>query len=186
MSLRVTFELEEQDLQFFRTQMKKARAAVKKTSEEEVIREAQRMVKVVRAARAPAFVKQRLDPIQKLIDMLQDSEWAQEFDDKERDEVVTALTYFANPEDLIPDNIPVLGFIDDAIMMELVIKELEHVIQAFRDFERYRKEERARNRNPNITRADYLQVKRKQLYRRMRNRRQGARRTGTGRAIRLF
>lgn len=186
MSLRVTFELEEQDLRFFRTQMKKAREAVQKISEEEVMREAQRLLSEVRAARAPAFVKQRLGPIQKLIDMLQDPEWAQEFDEKEREEVITALTYFANPDDLIPDSIPVLGFIDDAIMMELVIKELEHVIQAFSDFERYRKEERARNRNPNITREQYLAVKRKQLYRRMRNRRRGARRTGSGRAIRLF
>jgi uncharacterized membrane protein YkvA (DUF1232 family) len=186
MSLRVTFELEEQDLRFFRSQMKKAREAAKQTSEEQVIEEAQRMVSEVRAARTPAFVKQRLDPIQKLIDMLQDPEWEVEFDKKERDEVVTALTYFTNPEDLIPDSIPVLGFIDDAIMMELVVKELEHVIQAYGDFERYRREERARNRNPNVTREQYLDAKRKQLYRRMRNRRRGARRAGSGRAIRLF
>ncbi|MEE9254159.1 MAG: YkvA family protein [Pseudomonadales bacterium] len=186
MSLRITFELEEQDLRYFRTQMKKAMGALQKTSEEEIIAEARKLVGKVRKSRAPAFVKQRLEPMQHLIDMLQDPEWAEEFDNKEREEVVTALRYFANPEDIIPDSVPVLGFIDDAIMMELVIKELEHVIAAFRDFVRYRDEERARNRNPNVTRKQYLEAKRRQLYRRMRNRRRGARATGRGRAIRLF
>lgn len=186
MSLRVTFELEDEDLRYFRDQMRKARDAAQKTSEEAVIAEAQRVVDEVRKARAPAFVKQRLEPIQNLIDMLHDPEWAEEFDQAEREEVVTALSYFANPEDIIPDNVPVLGFIDDAIMMELVIKELEHVLQAFRDFVRYRNEERARNRNPNVTREQYLDAKRKQLYRRMRNRRRAGRGSGRGRAIRLF
>ena len=48
---------------------------------------------------------------------------------------------------MIPDTIPVLGYIDDAIMIELVVKELRHEIEAFEDFSRYRRDLAARNRN---------------------------------------
>ena len=41
-----------------------------------------------------------------------------------RENVLTALAYFASPDDIVPDNIPVLGFLDDAIMIELCVREL--------------------------------------------------------------
>ena len=86
--------------------------------------------------------------------MLEDDEWALEA--QERRNVVGALAYFADPEDIIPDNIPVIGYIDDAIMIELVVKELRPEIEAFEDFCRYRREEASRNRNPDISREQWL------------------------------
>jgi uncharacterized membrane protein YkvA (DUF1232 family) len=41
------------------------------------------------------------------------------------------LAYFSDPEDSGPDHIPVLGFLDDAIMIELVVEELKDNIEAF-------------------------------------------------------
>ena len=70
-----------------------------------------------------------------------------------------------------PDSVPVLGYLDDAIMIELVVKELQHEIEAFADFCRYREEEKARNRNPNLSRQEFLDVKRRNLQQRMRRRR---------------
>ena len=43
---------------------------------------------------------------------------------------------------------------------------------AFVDFCRYRANERARNRNPNLSREEYLAIKRRELHARMRRRRQ--------------
>ena len=67
-----------------------------------------------------------------------------------------------------------MGYLDDAIMIELVVKELHHEIEAFADFCRYRQEEKARSRNPNLSRQEYLDVKRRQLQQRMRRRRGAA------------
>lgn len=41
--------------------------------------------------------------------------WA--LDEADRQRVLGALAYFADPNDIIPDNVAVLGFLDDAVMI---------------------------------------------------------------------
>ena len=188
MPLRVTFDLEEKDLKFFRASMKQAKEAAEKAPDEEILKRAEAMVSDVRSQQVPAFVQERLARLASLIDMARDEEWA--LASQERKNVLAALAYFADPQDIIPDDIPVLGYIDDAIMVELVVSELKHEIDAFEDFCRYRKEEKSRNRNPNISRDEYLAMKRRELHARMRRRRSAAgsrvRRGGTRTRLRLF
>jgi uncharacterized membrane protein YkvA (DUF1232 family) len=188
MSLKITFDLEEKDLKYFREIMTKAQKAATQKQEEEIIGSAEGMLRDVRAANVPAFVVQRLERLERLIAMLQDDEWRLEA--QERKDVVTALTYFAEAEDLIPDNIPVLGYIDDAIMIELVVKELTHEIEAFDDFCRYR-EMASKRKDSKVTREEWLEAKRRELHQRMRRRRQKGgvrirRRGGSSTRFRLF
>lgn len=184
MALRVTFDLEDKDLDFFRAQMKRVRDAAQRTSEAEVIASAEGMIKDVSESNVPSFVLQRIERLQVLIDMVRDDEWS--LTESERDNVVAALAYFADPEDIIPDNVPVLGYIDDAIMIELVVIELQHEIDAFEDFCRYRQEEASRNRNPDISRDEWLAVKRRDLHARMRRRRRRVTTRSQRTRIRLF
>ena len=58
---------------------------------------------------------------------------------RERSPVLAALAYVCDPEDIIPDDIPGIGLLDDAVMIELVFRELRHEIEAYEDFRRYRK-----------------------------------------------
>ena len=121
----------------------------------------------------PEFVGDRLSRIQIMIDMVQDKEWR--LPDEETTRVVNALAYFGEPEDLIPDHIPGLGFLDDAIMVELVVRELRHEIDAYADFCRFRSVEEkrrgGRGAEDEVTREEWLAVRRKELQSRMRNRR---------------
>jgi len=169
MALRVTFELEDKDLQFFRANIRQAQKKAGSSSAEEITSKAEEMIAEVRAGSVPAFVEQRIDRVQSLVDMVRDAEW--QLAAKERKDVLAALAYFADPQDIIPDSVPVLGYIDDAIMIELVVSELKNEIDSFDDFCKYRAEERARNRNPNLSREQYLGIKRRQLHERMRRRR---------------
>lgn len=186
MPLKVTFELEDKDLRYFRNAMKQAREAAQLAGEAEVVSSAEAMVEGVIASNPPAFVLQRIERLQALIAMLRDEEWA--LAAQERRNVVTALAYFADPQDMIPDDIPVLGFIDDAIMIELVVAELKHELDAFEDFCKYRADEKARMRNQNLSREQYLGIKRRELHERMRRRRSSmAARRGRARTrVRLF
>ncbi|MEM1435673.1 MAG: YkvA family protein [Pseudomonadota bacterium] len=188
MAIRITFDLEDKDLKYFRGIMKKAQEAADTGDESGIISKAREMVDEVSQSAVPAFVRQRVESVRNLVDMLEDEEWALET--KERKNVLSALAYFSDPQDLIPDNVPVLGYIDDAIMIELVVSELKHEIEAFTDFCGYRDGEKARNRNQNLSREEYLAIKRRELHQRMRRRRQSARsrarRSGTRPRFRLF
>jgi len=108
-----------------------------------------------------------------MADMVTDKEWKLPEEDLER--VLCAMAYFANPEDLIPDRVPGIGFLDDAIMAELVIENLEAEISAYKEFCAFRSSEGA-NRGADVSREDWLADQRAALHARMRQRR----RSGTG------
>ncbi len=92
--------------------------------------------------------------------------------------MVSALAYFNEPRDLIPDDVPGFGFLDDAVMVELVVQELKHDLEAYDDFCNYRRTEAGKRRGNGkavVTREQWLDARRRQLHGRMRRRR--ARRT---------
>lgn len=49
--------------------------------------------------------------------------------------IAGALAYVVFPVDVIPDFIPVLGWIDDAFVLSFVIAQLKGEIERFRDWE---------------------------------------------------
>ncbi|MBI4165900.1 MAG: DUF1232 domain-containing protein [Acidobacteria bacterium] len=49
---------------------------------------------------------------------------------------IAALIYFVNPFDLIPDFLPVMGFLDDAGVLAFVIQSIRRDIDRFLDWER--------------------------------------------------
>ncbi len=186
MSLRITFELGDSDLKHFRTIMREARSAAKNLSAEEIIGSANELLDEVRGAKAPDFITERLMKLEIMLQMIQDEEW--KLPPKEVTRILNALAYFSEPEDLIPDHIPGLGFLDDAIMVELVVRELKHEIQAYEDFCRYRETEEARRRKlgkaDHVSREEWLQQRRISLQQRMRRRRRRdrSRRSGGSRS----
>ncbi len=81
-------------------------------------------------------MSERLEILQTLINMLTDRQWL--LPDKERKRVRSALLYFADPEDIIPDHVPGIGLLDDAIMIELIKRDLQPEIDAYMDFCEFR------------------------------------------------
>ena len=90
--------------------------------------------------------------------------------------MLNALAYFTEPEDLIPDHIPGLGFLDDAIMIELVVRELKHEIEAYQDFCDYRDRLKTQGDGSSANREGWLNARREELQARMRRRRGRGRR----------
>lgn len=135
-------------------------------------------------------VEERFVKLELLINMVSDAEW--ELEDKERKTILSALAYFCDPEDLIPDHIPAIGFLDDAIYVEIIIQELSAEISSYEEFFTYRVAEENRRKNKGLDttvgREDWLADKRSVLHSRMRARRSGGSggSGGTGWRTRLF
>lgn len=183
MSLRVSFELEESDLEHFRLIMRSAREAAARLAPEEIVAGARELLAAVGASDAPAFISERLVKLRLMIDMLTDIDWRLPQQDANR--VLNALAYFSEAEDLIPDTVPGLGFLDDAIMIELVTRELRHEIEAYQDFCDFRERKRAES-GAGVSREDWLANRRKELQSRMRRRRKQGDRGGSRSGLRLF
>jgi len=186
MGLRVSFELDDGDLQHFRLIMREARKAVSRLAPEDIVAAAEEQLKDIVAASTPGFILERIQKLHLLIRMLTDLEWR--LPHREATRVLNALAYFTEPEDLIPDHIPGVGLLDDAIMIELVIRELEHEIEAYRDFCNFRSQSRSADEQGKKTnREKWLQDRREELQARMRRRRESQRSVAAGdEALKLF
>lgn len=170
--MRVVIDLSEEDLEHFRAAMRRAKDAAKELTPSEITGAAQKLFEETQGVHVPEFVASRMKRLGTLINMVHDTQWG--ITDSERNEILSALTYFSDPQDAIPDTIPVLGFLDDAIMIELVVEELKHEIDAYEDFCLFR-EQAALEHGPvaasGLNRDDWLLQRQNELLDRMRGRR---------------
>jgi len=180
MPLEITFELSDADIAHLREVMRGSRERSGALSPDEIVHNARRLLVNVRASDTSDFIRQRVNLLETMIGMVVDKGW--DLDEEDAQRVLMALSYFSEPEDLIPDNIPALGFLDDAIMVELVSRELQHDIEAYRDFVVFRAAESQRLGEDAMTleRSDWLEERRKQLHARMRRRRGSTGKQGAG------
>ena len=176
MPISIAFELSDTDLEYFRSAMREVKATAHSRDEKSIIASASRLATLTGTRELPLFVKERLAKLEGLIRMLEDTEWRLEGHHRAR--VLGALAYFAEPVDLIPDQIPGLGFLDDAIMVELVVRDLQHEIEAYADFCRYRDEQKHLEENDPELRRIRLEKRRRAMYARMESRRERRQRRG--------
>lgn len=167
--MKISFELSDQDLRYFRQVLQKVRKGRSAQKEEVILREALGLLDEVKRTKAPHFVQERISQLAKLIQMLKDEDWRLEGEDRKR--VLNALAYFADPDDLIPDRVPGLGYLDDAIMVELVVRDLKHEIEAFDAFVEFRQAKKKAKESS----EEVLGKRRASLQGRMRRRRRGDR-----------
>jgi uncharacterized membrane protein YkvA (DUF1232 family) len=175
MPIKVTFELSDTDLDYFRGVFRKVQQSAVKRSEGDILHAARRQAREMRAQKLPEFVDERIQALDSLTRMLEDVEW--NLSGAHRARVLQALAYFAEPQDLIPDQIPGFGFLDDAIMVELVVQELRPEIDAYQQFCRYRDEQRAEDVDPELLRKR-LEARRRAAYARIDRRREQRERRG--------
>ncbi len=188
MSVDITITLSEDDLQRFQDSIDKGKLAITDDAKANEIEDsAAALIEKAREVDLPQFISDRLLKLQILLNMIRDNEW--KLSDEECNSIRSALYYFVDPEDVIPDHIPGIGFLDDAMYAEIVIQELATEIRMYQEFCQFRiaEENRRRNRgvDPHVAREDWIADKRAVLHARMRERRK-LRSGGRGWRMRLL
>lgn len=172
MPLDITFTLSDRDLERFKKIINGSRFdSCDQHNQEEIEKATRKLVELAMNADLPDFIASRLLQLKILLQMMQDQEWGLE--DHEKARINSALSYFVDPADLIPDHIPGIGFLDDAIFVEIVIRELQEDISIYTEFCEFRDAEEARllaaGKDSQLNRADWLAVKRDELQSRLRD-----------------
>jgi uncharacterized membrane protein YkvA (DUF1232 family) len=173
MGYKLTIELSDRDLRHFRRELHKARESVQIADDEEILGAAADLVTAMRRTDLPDFVTERLEKLETLLAMVMDHQWP--LTEEERSPVLSGLAYLCDPEDLIPDDIPGIGMLDDAVMIELVFRELRHELDAYADFMKFREQlGKVLGDSPTPQVEARLERRRQQLLARMRRRRKVA------------
>ncbi len=163
--MRIVLDLSDKDVRYFRSCLQTVKKGELSSDESVVLKAAADLMAQVAEAEAPEYVQERISKLAQLVKMLEDQRWRLTGNDRAR--VLNVLAYFVDPDDLIPDRIPGLGYLDDAIMVELVLQELRHELEAYQKFCEFHE---TAKRDP-----EELERKRVQLQARMRRNRRGDR-----------
>ena len=130
---KVSFELDEQDAKYFRSLYRAAKKNAARLDPGEIIRDARKLVTEVRGSKkVPRFVTEAIATLEDMTQIIEDD--AYNAPQSVKNQVLAGLAYFSNPHDLIPDSIPALGFLDDAIMVKFVEEEFKHELWGYRKF----------------------------------------------------
>jgi uncharacterized membrane protein YkvA (DUF1232 family) len=171
MPLNIVLDLSDEDLSYFAKVMDSVWKKNSKKPASELIAGARKLIKQAHKAKAPEYVMKRLADIDLLIELLDDKDWASELSVQDRSRIMAAVAYFAVPKDMISDQVPGIGYLDDAVVADLVVRELQHDIEGYRDFCSYRSNE-AKLRGNKVGLKEWLAAKRRQLFDRIERRRE--------------
>ncbi|MCC6640232.1 MAG: DUF1232 domain-containing protein [Deltaproteobacteria bacterium] len=136
-SMKITFTLDETDLAYFKDLFRKVKKHAATLERDKVIADVKGLIARVRAAKkVPTFVLEAIENLEALIQAVEDDAYA--LPPRIANEILAGLAYFSNPQDLVHDSLPVLGYLDDAIMIKFLEEQFEHELAGYRKFRRFR------------------------------------------------
>ncbi len=167
MPLRISFNLRDDDLRHYEAMAQQTQAAARQRSAQDIVAAARQVLEAAQRAQQAVFVRERFSRLASLIDMAVDPDWPLGAEDSQR--LINALACFGSTEAGAS-----AGFLDHAIMVELVSRDLEHDLAAYREFCKLRATQIARRRpgaDQDTQRDDWQRQKREELQQRMHERR---------------
>ncbi|MEP6881228.1 MAG: YkvA family protein [Dokdonella sp.] len=188
MSLDITIQLDDADLEHFIDAMRRAQDKASDLKPQAIVDAASKLLVDVPKTNIPHFIRDRLENLDQMIQLVLDQGYG--LPDEDRNRVLSCLAYFADPNDIIPDSVPVIGFLDDAIMIELCVRELKPELDSYGDFVLYRNQEATRRgvdpASLKTERVEWLETRRLEAHEGMRRRRRDGYGGGSNWAPTLF
>jgi hypothetical protein len=180
MAFKVSFELGDADLQHLAEVAQVRQSAALAQPIERIVAAAREVYTKGVQAHLADFVKERYSRLGTMLEMADDAEWRLSQEDSQR--LVNALACFSEPASGVSS-----ALLDQAIMIELVSRDLHHDLESYRDFCKFRAAQIAKRHSPPGTdREQWLSQRRATLQERMHKRRKRDLDAAAGPVRRLF
>lgn len=180
MPFRVSFDLGDADLHHLAEVAQVRQSAARAQPIERIVASARESYLKGAQAHLADFVKERYSRLGTMLEMVDDAEWRLSAEDSQR--LINALACFTEPASGASS-----ALLDQAIMIELVSRDLHHDLESYRDFCRFRAAQMAKGHTPpGADREQWLSQRRDSLQKRMHTRRKRDLDAAAGPVRRLF
>jgi hypothetical protein len=180
MPLKVTFDLGDADLLHLAEVAQVRQSAARAQPSDRIIASAREVYLKGVQAHLADFVKERYSRLGAMLEMVEDAEWKLSQEDSQR--LINALACFTEPASGASS-----ALLDQAIMIELVSRDLHHDLEAYRDFCKFRAAQMGKSHSPpGADREQWLSQRRVTLQERMHARRKRDLDRAAGPVRRLF
>lgn len=130
------------------------------------VKEALVKVDEVRANCTDGYVVDQVGCLQMMLSMVEDDTWV--IADSNKEKINATIKYFIDDNDVIPDHIPGIGYVDDCIVIDGTMDAVEEEMMEYKDFCRARL---VYAKNGPFSLDDWSSIKDQEAVSRARNRR---------------
>lgn len=133
---------------------------------EVTIGEIQLMLNKLKTTEQENYVMEHIAPLENMLQMFVDNQWP--LSNATKTTILAAFDYLKKVDDLIPDNIPVIGLLDDCIVIDLVSDKIKSELDNYSNFSQCRS---VYEKNHPFTTDDWSKIKKNESTSTRRNRR---------------
>ena len=129
------------------------------------VAQAKKEIAGIRASNSDGYILSQVNNLEAMIAMVEDKVWKIKKDNMEK--INATIKYFVDDDDVIPDTIPGIGYLDDCIIIDSTMDEVCDELLEFQDFSRTRL---VYARDDDFTFEDWGKIKNQEATSRVRNR----------------
>lgn len=100
------------------------------------VSQAKKEIAKIRATNADGYILNQVNNLESMISMVEDKVWKIKKVNMEK--INATIKYFVDEDDVIPDNIPGIGYLDDCIIIDSTMDDVYDELMEFEDFCRTR------------------------------------------------
>ncbi|MFK8011452.1 MAG: YkvA family protein [Marinicellaceae bacterium] len=129
------------------------------------ITQARKEIAGIRAGNSDGYILTQVSNLEAMIAMVEDKTWKIKKENMEK--INATIKYFVDEDDVIPDNIPGIGYLDDCIIIDSTMDDVYEELMEFEDFSRTRM---VYARDTEFTFEEWNKIKNQEATSRVRNR----------------
>ena len=129
------YEVDPARLDYFNAVLQEISCGAPSLNMDQIITASRRVLARYQVGQRPVFVESRLQALVRLEEMAANAGWDLSIDDRRR--IKRLRRYVQEPEGLLPDALPVIGQLDDALLIDVALQVLRDELADYEEFCRF-------------------------------------------------